>query len=81
LELSSQENEMGMACSRHGENMNAYRVLVGNPEGNSPLGRPRSWFEDNIKCILEKYNGVTWNGSGKRPVWALVNTVMNLRVP
>jgi hypothetical protein len=33
------EDEMGRACSRNGEKMNAYRILVGNPEGKRPLGR------------------------------------------
>jgi hypothetical protein len=28
---------------------NAYRVLVGNPEGKTPLGKPRRRWEDNIK--------------------------------
>jgi hypothetical protein len=31
------KDEMGKACSMHGENRNAYRVLVGTPEGNRPL--------------------------------------------
>jgi hypothetical protein len=34
----------------------------------SPLGRPKRGLEDNTKWILEKYDGVTWNGSGKRQV-------------
>jgi hypothetical protein len=38
------DGEMGEACSTHGEKRNAYRILVGKPEGNRPLGRPRrSW--------------------------------------
>jgi hypothetical protein len=32
---------MGRACSMNGAKRNAYRILVGNPEGNTPLGRPR----------------------------------------
>jgi hypothetical protein len=37
---------MGRACSTKGEKRNAYRLLVGNPEGNRPLGRPRyRWME------------------------------------
>jgi hypothetical protein len=36
------------------EKRNAYRVLMGKPEGNGPLGRPRRRWEDNIKLILEK---------------------------
>jgi hypothetical protein len=32
------EDEMGRACSRKGEKRNAYRILVGKPEGGGPLG-------------------------------------------
>jgi hypothetical protein len=34
-----------------GEKRNAYRILVGKPEGKKPLGRPRRRWEDNIKLI------------------------------
>jgi hypothetical protein len=37
-----------------GERRNAYRILVGNPEGKRPLGRPRRRCVDNIKWILER---------------------------
>jgi hypothetical protein len=40
---------MNRACSTNGEKRNAYRVLVGNPEGRRPLGRPRGKRVDNIK--------------------------------
>ena len=53
-------------------------VLVGKPEGKSPLGRPRHRWDYNIKMDLQKWDG----GGGKD--WtdpALVNVVMNLRVP
>jgi hypothetical protein len=43
---------MGGVCSMHGEKRNAYRILVGNPEGKSPLGRLRRRWEDNIKMDL-----------------------------
>jgi hypothetical protein len=36
-----EEGEMGRPCSTNGEKRNAYRLLVGNPEGKRPLGRPR----------------------------------------
>jgi hypothetical protein len=36
------------------EKMNAYRILVGKPEGNKLLERPSGRWEDNIKWILEK---------------------------
>jgi hypothetical protein len=45
------ESEIGTACSTHGEK-NAYRILVGTPEGSRPLGRPRCSWEDNIKMDL-----------------------------
>jgi hypothetical protein len=38
--------------ARMGEKRNAYRILVGNPEGKRPLGRPRRRWEDNIKMDL-----------------------------
>jgi hypothetical protein len=43
---------MGRACSTHGEKRNACRILVGKPEGKTPLGRPRCRWEDNIKMDL-----------------------------
>jgi hypothetical protein len=40
---------MGRACSTNGDKRNAYRILVGNPEGKRPLGKPRRRWVDNIK--------------------------------
>jgi hypothetical protein len=40
---------MVRACSTNGAKRNAYRMLVGNPERKSPLGRPRCGWVDNIK--------------------------------
>jgi hypothetical protein len=37
-----------------GEKRNAYRTLVGKPDGNRPLGRPRHRWVDNIKRSLRK---------------------------
>jgi hypothetical protein len=37
-----------------GEQRNAYRILVGEPEGKGPLGRPRRKYEDNIKMDLRE---------------------------
>jgi hypothetical protein len=42
-----------------GERRNAYRILVGNPEGRRPLGRPRRRWVDNIKMKLRE---VGWDG-------------------
>jgi hypothetical protein len=68
-----------------GETRNAYRILVGKPEGKRPLGRPRRRWVDNIKMDLEEtgWDGREWIKLAlDRDQWrALVNTVMNLRVP
>ena len=40
-----------------------YRVLVGKPEGNRPLGRPRLRWEDNIKMELHEVGCGVWTGS------------------
>jgi hypothetical protein len=45
---------MGRACSTNGEKRNAYRILVGNPEGKRPLERPRRRWVDNIKMDLRE---------------------------
>jgi len=62
-----------------------YRVLVGKPEGNTPLGRPRRRWENNIKMDLHEVGcgGTDWIELAQdRAMWrALVNAVMNLRVP
>jgi hypothetical protein len=68
-----------------GEKMNAYRILVGMPEGKRPLGRPRCRWVDNIRMDLGEigWDGVDWIYVAQdRDQWrALVNTVLNLRVP
>jgi hypothetical protein len=70
---------------RMGEKRNAYRLLVGKPEGKRPLGRPRRRWVDNIKMDLLEigWGGVDWIGLAQdRDKWrALVNAVMNFRVP
>jgi hypothetical protein len=65
--------------------MYVYRMLVGKPEGERSLGRPRRRWEDNIRMDLRE---IGWGGmdlidlAQDRDQWrALVNTVMNLRVP
>ncbi|KAJ4445665.1 hypothetical protein ANN_12349 [Periplaneta americana] len=69
---------------RMGESRNAYRVLVGRPEGKRPLGRPRRRWEDNIKMDLREvgYDDRDWiNLAQDRDRWrAYVRAAMNLRV-
>jgi hypothetical protein len=45
---------MGVACSTYGERTDAYRDLVGKPEGKRPPGRLRRRWEDNIKMDLQE---------------------------
>ena len=71
-----------MACM--GEGRDVHRVLVGKPEGKRPKGRPRYRWEHNIKMDLREVGGGgDWMDLAEdRDRWrALVNTVMNLRVP
>jgi transposase len=76
------EDYMGRACSTNGAKRNAYRIFVGKPEGKRPLGKPRRRWADNIKIELG-WDGTDWIDLPQdRGQWrALLNTVMNLRVP
>jgi hypothetical protein len=68
-----------------GEKRNVYRLLVGKPQGKRQLGWPRCMLVDNINMdLLERgLSVVDWIGlAQERYRWrALVNVVMNLRVP
>jgi hypothetical protein len=68
-----------------GEKRNAYRILVGKPGGKGPLGRPRRRWVDSINMDLREigWDGVDWIhlAQDRDQSRALVNTVMNLRVP
>jgi hypothetical protein len=68
-----------------GEKRNVYRLLVGKPEGKRPLGRPRCRWMDNIKMDLLDIglSFVDWIGlaQDRYRLRALVNSVMNVRVP
>jgi hypothetical protein len=72
-------------CSTIWEKRNAYRLLVGLPEGKRPLGRPRRRWVDNIRMDLVEvgWGDVDWIRLAQdRNRWrALVNSVLNLRVP
>jgi hypothetical protein len=70
---------------RMGEKRNVYRILVGEPKGKRPLGRPRRRWVGNIKMELRE---IGWDSMGwtdlaqdKDQYRDLVNTVINLRVP
>jgi hypothetical protein len=78
-----------MRCAGHlarmGEKRNAYRLLVGKPEGKRPLGRPRRRWVYNIRMDLRE---VRWSdveriglAKDRNRLRALVNSVLNLRVP
>jgi hypothetical protein len=71
--------------ARMGEKRNAYRLLVGKPEGKRPLGRPRLRWVDNIRMDLVEvgWGDVDWIdlAQDKNRWRALVNSVLNLRVP
>jgi hypothetical protein len=71
--------------ARMGEKRNAYRLLMGKPEGKRPLGRPRRRWVDDIRMDLGDvgWGDVDWIGLAQdRNRWrALVNSVLNLQVP
>jgi hypothetical protein len=71
--------------SRVGEKRDLYRILVGRPEGRRPLGRPRCRWKDNIQIDLQEvgWGSMYWIELAEdRDRWrAVVNAVMNLRVP
>jgi hypothetical protein len=76
---------MGRVCRTYGEKNNAYRILVGKPEGRRPLVRPRRRWMDNIKIDLREieWDGVDWIelAQDREQCRALVNKVVNRRVP
>ena len=69
--------------ARMGEGRGMQRVLVRKPEGKRPSGRPRRRWEDNIKMDLQEVGGGDWMelAQDRDRLRALVNTVMNLRIP
>jgi len=68
-----------------GERRCVYRILVVKPEGKRPLGRPGRRWEDNIKMDLQEVGcrSMDWIDLAQdRDRWrAIVNAVMNLRIP
>ena len=71
--------------ARTGERRNIYRVLVRKPQGKRPLEIPRRRWEDNNKMDLQELGcgGMDWIelAQHRDSWWALVNAVMELRVP
>ena len=77
---------IGGVCSTYGGEEGRIRELVGKTEGKRPLGRPSHQWEDNIKMGLQEVGcggGIDWIERAQvMDRWrALVNAVMNLRVP
>jgi hypothetical protein len=68
--------------ARMGEERKVYKVLVGKPKGNIPLGRPRHRWEDGIRTDLRLAGGCGLDSTGSGQDWwrAVVSAVMNLRV-
>jgi hypothetical protein len=54
--------------ARMGEERKMYKVLVGNPEGKRPLGRPRRRWEDGVRMDLREIGLGVWIGSGQGPM-------------
>ena len=71
--------------ARTGERGGEDRALVGKPEGKKPLVRARSRWEDNVRWIIQEVGcgGIDWIdlAQDRERWWALVNAVMNFRVP
>jgi hypothetical protein len=76
---------MGEPCITNGKKRNAYRFIGGKARGKAPLGRPRRRWADNIRVDLGEvgWRDVDWIGLAQdRNRWrALVNSLLNLRVP
>jgi hypothetical protein len=71
-------------CSTNGGKRNAYRLLVGKPEGKRRLGRPRHRWVDNVRMNLGEFgcSDVDWIGQAhdRNRLRALVNSILNLRL-
>ena len=83
--IKSRKNRWAEHVASMGKRRGVYRVLVGKPERNRQFGRTRRRWEDNIKMDLKVVGcgGMDWIDLAQdRMRWrALVNAVMNLRVP
>jgi ABC-type Fe3+/spermidine/putrescine transport system ATPase subunit len=70
-----------------GETKNAYRILVGKPEGKRPLGRPRRWWVDSIKIVITKEKPATkredinlFQGEVDEPIYSGFQTKFYVKV-
>jgi hypothetical protein len=76
---------MDRTCRTNGTKRNVYRILVGELEGKRSLGRPRRRWVDNLKIDfrMTEWDGMYWIhlAQDRDQYGAVVNTVMNLRVP
>jgi hypothetical protein len=83
--IKSRRMKWAVHVARMGKKRNAYRLLVGKQDGKRPLGRPRRRWVDNIRMDLGEvgWGDVDYIGLAKdRNRWrAVVNSVLNLRVP
>jgi hypothetical protein len=68
--IKSRRMKLAGHVARMGEKRNAYRLLVGKPEGKRPLRRQRRRWLDNLGWILERWDGVMWTGL----VWLRIGT-------
>ena len=83
--IKSRRMRLAGHVARMGEERAVYSVLVGEPEGKRPLGRPRHRWMGNIRTGLQEVGcgNVDWIGLAQdRDRWrTVVSAVMNLRVP
>jgi hypothetical protein len=68
--IKSRRMRWAAHVARMGEKRNAYRILMGNPEGKRQLGRPRRRWVDNIKMYLREigWDGVDWMDIDRKSV-------------
>jgi hypothetical protein len=66
--MKSRRMKLAGYVARMGDKRNAYKILLGNPEGKTPLGRPRRRWVDNIQMDLRQ-DGVVWTGWMWLRIW------------
>jgi hypothetical protein len=83
--IKSKRMRWAFHVARIGEKSNAYSLLVGAPEGKSPLRKPRRRWVDNIRKDLGEvgWRDVDWIGLAQdRNRWrAVVNSILNILIP